>query len=267
VTTVTIDDALHFSETLPEPWFIYVAFHGTHFPMHLPPDGQYTTELPQYPTESQLYRVMVEALDHEVGRLVRDMDVGIRDRTNILFLGDNGSAPVGVLSPWPKTQSKGSLLRGGIRVPFIMAGPSVAAVGQRTDALVNTTDLFATVLELSGIDAPVPQDSISFADVLRDPSLSPREFAYAEHFSPNGMAPWDEQEVAIRDDRFKLIVKDGRPTSMYDLKKDPMERRNLMRGKPNQSLVGHFKRLKRALPEAVEFLAEVPESDEGKTER
>jgi arylsulfatase A-like enzyme len=261
VTSVSVDDAVAFSRDLPEPWFIYVAFHAAHFPMHLPPEEHFTQELPKYPTEGQLYRVMVEALDHEIGRLLDGMDPDVRDRTNVLFLGDNGSAPVGVLPPWPKSQTKGALTRGGVRVPFIMAGPSVAARGARTDALVNTTDLFATVLDLAGIDVPPPEDSVSFAPVLSDPEASTRRFAFAEHFSPNGMGPWDEHSVAIRDDRYKLVVRNGRPQAMYDLQQDKMERRNLLKVKPRGEAFQRFRQLKYALPEGIE-LAERPTAEE-----
>jgi arylsulfatase B len=253
ITSVAVDDAINFSASLAEPWFLYVAFHSAHFPMHMPPEDHFTQEVPKYPTEPHLYRLMIESLDHEIGRLLDGIDPAVLARTNILFMGDNGSAPVGVLPPWPKGGSKGALLRGGIRVPFILAGPSVVARGERTDALVNTTDLFATVLELAGIEAPLPEDTVSFASVLRDPSLSPRDLAYAEHFAPNGMGPWEEQEVAIRDHRYKLIVTNGKPGQMFDLQEDPFEQRNLLVGEPAPELVRQFKRLKYALPDSVKL--------------
>lgn len=255
ITSVTVDDALAYADSLPEPWFLWVAFHAAHFPMHLPPAHQFTQAVPKYPNETQLYRLMVESLDSEIARLLGSLDPDRLARTNIVFMGDNGSAPVGVVPPWPKANAKGSLLRGGIRVPFVMVGPSVAAHGKRTDALVNSTDLFATVLELAGVEVTPPEDSISFASVLRDPSGSPRKLAYAEHFSPNGPGPWEEQEVAIRDQRYKLIVTNGKPTQMYDLINDPFEAKNLLVGPERDELLRQFKRLKFALPEVVPLAA------------
>jgi arylsulfatase A-like enzyme len=252
ITTRTIDDALALMRELPEPWFIHVAFHVGHFPMHLPPRDLFSSRVSAAPSEGELYRAMVESMDTELGRLFDGMDPVVLGRTDVIFMGDNGTAPVGVQDPFPKTQSKGSLLQGGVAIPFIVAGPDVVGRGVTTDALVNTSDVFATFLEIAHLDAPAPADSVSFAPVLRDPSARTREFAYAERFTPNGMGPWDEHIVAIRDHRYKLIVTNGQPESMFDLVADPFERVDLFQGgEPNAEQMAAFRRLKHALPDVV----------------
>ena len=252
ITSVTVDDALAMMETLPEPWFLYVAFHAAHYPMHLPPRDLYTTPLPVDPSESDLYRAMVESMDTEIGRLMAGLGER-KARTNVVFLGDNGSAPVAVEPPWNKVQSKGALTRGGIRVPFVVAGPAVAQPGRETDALVNTTDLYATVVDLLGLDEPLPNDSVSFAPVLADPAApGPREVAYAERFSPNGPpSAWTYHEAIARDARYKLLVRNGEEIGLYDLIADPMERRNLFRGDGTPELRAALRRLRHALPEVA----------------
>ena len=93
---------------------------------------------------------MLEALDREIGRLLSAVD---RERTNILVLGDNGTPnqvdqpPLGGLAG-----AKGSLNEGGIHVPFFAAGPDVRQTGV-SDALVQVSDLFTTILDLTGVDA------------------------------------------------------------------------------------------------------------------
>ncbi|MCB9682614.1 MAG: sulfatase-like hydrolase/transferase [Alphaproteobacteria bacterium] len=252
VTSATVDDAVAQVGTLPEPWFLYVAFHAAHFPMHVPPEGLYTTPLPRNPTEADLYRAMVEAMDTELGRLLAALPDDVRSRTDIVFLGDNGSAPSAVEPPWNKGMAKGSLARGGIRVPFIVTGPDAPLAGTSTDALINTTDLYATVLDWVGSDEPPPEDAISFASVLRDPDAkAPRKIAYAERFGPNGPGDYTSFEAIVRDDRYKLLVRDGEEIAMFDLVDDPHERRNAFRNDPTPELRNALRRLRHAMPDVA----------------
>ena len=59
---ITVDDAVKVIHDATQPWFVYVAFHAAHFPMHTPPAELLKTPLPAKPTEPQLYRAMVEAV-------------------------------------------------------------------------------------------------------------------------------------------------------------------------------------------------------------
>lgn len=248
-TSDTIDDAVYFAATLPEPWFMWVAFHAAHFPMHTPPRELLARPLPRDAGETDQYRAMVEALDTEIGRLFDEMAPSILAHTNIVFLGDNGSAPVGVTLPWSKGQAKGTLFRGGVRVPFIVAGPDVRSGGRSSGALINTTDLYATVADLLDLDVEVPADSVSFAAQLRSRRApSARTWAYAEHFSPNGPPPWETHEQAIRDQRIKLLFEHGRLRGAYDLRNDPFELTNLLDQGPTPKLAAAVKRLRAEMP-------------------
>ncbi len=253
ITTVTVDDAIRFARELPEPWFILVAFNLVHYPQHVPPAELFKAKLTEHPTETELYRVMAEALDSEVGRLVDGVDPRVLAHTEVLFLGDNGTAPVGVVEPFHKSSSKGELNRGGVAVPFIWLGPSVKEPGRTTDAIINTSDVFATVLDLAHIDGPRPEDSVSFASQLQEPGASSaRRYAYTEHFSPNGMGPYTSYAASIRDDRYTLVFVDGKPDQLYDNADDPLEMKNLIRTEqPTEEQKAIFKRLKFAFPDAI----------------
>lgn len=253
ITQVTINDAIRFSRELPEPWLMVVSFHLTHFPQHVPPAGLFTQDVPANPSETDLYRLMAESMDTEFGRLLDSVDPTVLSHTEILFMGDNGTAPVGVVAPWEKSSSKGELTRGGVAVPFIWAGPSVQNPGSESVAMVNTSDVFATVLDLAHAGGPRPEDSVSFADVLADPSVpGQRKYAYAEHFSPNGMGPYTERQSSVRDDRWALVVVDGKPDQLYDRSTDPLERNNLLKiPKPSDEQLAAFKRLKYAMPDKI----------------
>ena len=199
-TTVCVDDALAWIRLQSGPWLCVVNFQAPHAPFHRPPDGLHTQLLPpQDPRPGcsvpggdprPFYKATVEALDHEIGRLVTQLPAGQLQRTTVFFLGDNGTDPCVAGAPFAP-QNKGTLYEGGVRVPLIVAGKGVTGRGT-CDALVNTTDLFATVAELARVDLAatlpgVTLDAVSFAPCLADPTLAgARTWLYADSFAENG---------------------------------------------------------------------------------
>lgn len=86
-----------------------------------------------------------------------------RDNTIIIFLGDNGT-PNQVIQEY--SRGKGTIYQGGINVPLIISGKGVTRANQTEDALINTTDLFATISNIAGINISEINDSKSFKDLL-----------------------------------------------------------------------------------------------------
>ena len=152
-TSVQVDEAVSFIGARgSSPWVVWMGFNAPHDPFHDPPaelapEGGFSTT---GVSNRDSYVRMLEALDREIGRLLSAVD---RERTNILVLGDNGTPnqvdqpPLGGLAG-----AKGSLNEGGIHVPFFAAGPDVRQMGV-SDALVQVSDLFTTILDLTGVDA------------------------------------------------------------------------------------------------------------------
>jgi hypothetical protein len=135
----------------------------------------------------------VEALDTEIGRLLRGIE-HLRGETTVIFLGDNGTESC-VAPPAFTQRAKGTLYEGGVHVPFIVAGPLVEHRGTECRALVNASDVFATVADVASVNldaslGPWHVDSTSVVPYLRNPDRSSvRRWAYAEYFSPNGHKP------------------------------------------------------------------------------
>jgi hypothetical protein len=132
---------------------------------------------------------MVEALDTEIGRLLSSLPPAVLANTMVLFVGDNGTNAKVTVPPFDVDHAKSTLYEGGINVPLIVSGPEVQVPGSEVSALVDTTDLFATVLELAGSSAAsrAPLDSVSLVPYFADPGTPPaRSFAYAELFVPGG---------------------------------------------------------------------------------
>ncbi len=236
-TSRTVDDAIEWLGDGAGPWVLWLAFNAPHTPFHVPPAELHRRDLPGTPEDIEAnprpyFLAAAEALDAELGRLLGALDEATRSRTHVVFLGDNGSPPRVTADPVPRRRAKGTLYQGGVRVPLVIAGPSVVAGGRTVDAPVSAVDLYATVVELAGGDPTPPVgapevDGRSLLPTLRDPAAAPvRTLAYTEHFAPD-VAP-DVSGRAIRDQRYKLIELSNGTLALYDLAADPWEAHDLL---------------------------------------
>ena len=209
MTSDTTDDAIAQIQSLPEPWFTYVAFNGAHEPIHAPPSGLHTGKVTERSSDLDKYNAMVEATDTELGRLLRSIPEDVLARTTLVVLSDNGTYEEGIEAPWDPLKGKNTLYEGGVNIPMIVTGPHVAQPGRASDALVHVVDVFATVLEIAGINPSATKqdiDGVSFLPVLEDPSIdSVRSLVYAEEFYPNGAPPHNYHERMLTDGEWKLI--------------------------------------------------------------
>ncbi len=225
-TTDQVDDAIARVQAMPEPWFLYLSFSSAHAPYHAPPQNLHTYTLSGDPQDTRFehYCAMVQAMDTELGRLLAAIPAGVRSRTTVVFIGDNGSPNQVVTPPSIPSQSKGSLFEGGVRVPLVIAGRDAVAKGARCSALVESVDLFPTVVEMlaadlaQGVGDNRPIDGRSIFRYLSQPlAASQREFAVAEKFEPNGFGPYTSTGAMVRDERWKLIRRSGLPDALFDM--------------------------------------------------
>jgi len=241
-----VDDALDWISKQDSPWFMWFALNLPHVPLHLPPVELLNTEelkqLDPYgnPLDNPkaYFRAMIEAMDTEIGRLLSSLDPGELANTYIIFMGDNGSDRLTISAPYRPSGSKGTTYEGGVEVPLIVAGPGVPA-GSTSEGLVNSVDLFTTIMEMAGIDPTntipvgVRYDSISIMPYLRDPSLpSIRKWIYADFLftGPKFDTPQAlKDRKAIRNATHKLVLEDGK-AELFDMVNDPYENNDLLRG-------------------------------------
>lgn len=237
-TTETVNDAITWLGQQTKPWFLWVGFNAPHTPYHLPPQELHTvtglsgTQMDITRNPAKYFKAMTEAMDTEIGRLLSWLKTNNRfDSTDIIFIGDNGTAQR-VAQIADTGRSKGTIYQYGVSVPFVVAGPSVAVKGGTSDALVNVQDIFATVPEIMGITqwqtavtSDKPVDAQSVLPILRGQRQVVREWAFTEVFSePSG----DADGKAIRNADYKLLRFDNRGEEFYHLKTDPDEQVNLL---------------------------------------
>ncbi|MEM6700063.1 MAG: sulfatase-like hydrolase/transferase, partial [Bacteroidota bacterium] len=219
-TTYLTNSALDWINQQEKPWLLWLAQGAPHSPQHAPPDSLFSTKPAN--NRQQQYIAMIEAMDAEIGSLLASMPEEELENTIIFFLGDNGT-PNAFLQNAPSGRGKRSLYQGGIHVPLMVSGKGVTRNGALEEALVNTLDIYATVLELAGVDLEGGiHNSFSFKDLLTDESAPSSPFNFTEGFTGDTLG-W-----AIRDVRYKLISYEDDRQQFYDLINDPFETNNLI---------------------------------------
>jgi arylsulfatase A-like enzyme len=209
-----------------EPFFVYYSMALPHNPMTPTPD---TTEWrdPQLRSrdETRFAADMIRYTDKMVGKVVAKLDdLGLRERTLVLFFSDNGTN-------WRVRSKFGDkLLRGGkgkgtelgIRVPAVANWPGTTPAGQVVTDLIDSTDFLPTILDVAGAAEQIaePIDGISFAPRLRGHTGTRRDWVYIHQDPRPG---WDKDRFNLLrlavGRRYKLY-EDGR---LFDLKQDPFE--------------------------------------------
>ncbi len=167
------------------PWMAWVALNAPHAPFHSPPSGLHTYNLSGTPSNRTLYEAACQALDTEVGRILDHVDFA---KTNVIFIGDNGTPGQVIQTPYNSAHSKETLYEGGTRVPLIIAGASVANQDRVSTAPVHCVDLYSTILGMAGISLAATQpaanvlDSNSLMPILKNTAEGIR-YAFSQEFS------------------------------------------------------------------------------------
>jgi len=207
------------------PFFLY-------YPMILPHDPfQPTPDSPDWDPKARGETVnnhkkhfagMVAYMDKMIGQLEAKLaELGMRDNTLVLFLGDNGTHK-NVTSRFHGANyrgGKGTTTRRGQHVPFIASWPGVMKQGRVSGDLICTTDFLPTLCEAAGIPVPADCDGVSFLPQLRGEKGSPRDALYA-WYSPPDQSP----DLTVHEFAFDHHHKLYRTGQFFDLKTDPDER-------------------------------------------
>jgi arylsulfatase A len=218
------DFALDFiSRHKDRPFFLYYPMILTHDPFQPTPDSsdwdpQAVGE--QVHRDVRHFADMTAWMDKMVGRVDAKLgELGIRDKTLLLFLGDNGTLG-SVTSRFQDADyrgGKGRTTRHGTHVPLVASWPAVIKTGRVNGDLISSTDFLPTICEAAGVPVPAGTDGVSFLPQLRGEPGAPRPWLYG-WYSPRQRADLTVREFAF-DHHYKLY-RDGR---FFDLAADPEE--------------------------------------------
>ncbi len=154
-----------------KPFFVYYPMALVHGPHYSTPDST-TSAADRSKNDRNQWQANVEYADKMVGKLVRGLEeLGKRDNTLIVFVGDNGTGGNG----------KGQTTEMGARVPFIVNGPGIVNPVGQSQELVDCSDILPTICEVAGIALPKGHiiDGVSLVPYLQGDTTPLRDWIYA----------------------------------------------------------------------------------------
>lgn len=160
----------------------------------------------------------IEGIDVQIGRVMSKLEsIGELDNTYIIFTSDHGIA-IGRHG----LMGKQNLYEHSWRVPYIVAGPGIAANSTSTGNIY-LLDTLATICDLAGIEIPTTNEGISFKPVLKGKKDRIRDVLYGCYCG--GTKPGMR---SIRKGDWKLIryeTLDGKikETQLFNLRENPNE--------------------------------------------
>lgn len=182
------------------------------------------------------YLAAVTFADAMVGRVLRALEASPEaGRTIVVLFSDHGYH-IGEKQKYHKS----TLWEEATRVPLIVVAPNLGKPGSVSTRPVSLVDLYPTLAELAGLEAPAGLDGESLVPLLRDPEAPRTSPALTTH---------QGRHHAIRTDRWRYIRYADGSEELYDHEADAMEWTNLA-GDPSRSRVkaGLAEALDRMLP-------------------
>jgi len=179
----------------------------------------------KYAKNVRAYYRMVSGVDHEVGRLIAELErLGALENTVIVFMSDNGyiMGERGLSCKWIHYEES-------IRVPLLVADPRLPAErrGKTADELVLNIDIAPTLLTMAGVEVPMAYQGRSLVPLLRGEKKTWRTDFLCEHLFVHPDIP---QWEGVRDERYayaRYFTQKPVYEFLYDLKEDPQELKNL----------------------------------------
>lgn len=199
--------------------------------------------------DNPVYAAMLYSVDESVGRILKTLEENnLASNTLVIFTSDNGGVggyaregirEGGATDNAPLRGGKGMLYEGGIRAPYIFRLPGKIPAGTTSNHLINSVDLYPTLLELTHAKTPerYTLDGTSYLNALlqKNPQPRPDMFWHFPGYLGAGNNSWRTTPVSvIRSGNMKLLefLETGR-TELYDLSQDIGEKNNLASSLPD----------------------------------
>ena len=231
------------------PFFLQVSHYAVHLEIQHSPAAlaRVRGRPPGIKHNLDVFAAMTEDLDDAVGRLLDRLDaLGLAERTYVIYLSDNGGRPTlpgaadkGQGPNYPLRGAKGTLYEGGIRVPFIVAGPGVKA-GSVSRVPVTGLDLFPTFADLAGYREKLPEtiDGGSLRGVWLNAGVG--EVRRARPYLLFHQAIDRRAQTALRWGDLKLVKNwTTGEVELFDLSRDRREAENLVKRMPEKTAELH----------------------------
>jgi len=210
-----------------KPFYAHIAHYAVHTAFSARPESfeRFNNKQAGEKHDDPAFGAMLFDLDEAIGQVMGLVkELGIEDNTYIVVISDNGGvayfaqtsqidAEANILGthrtqvPWnnaPLKEGKHSFYEGGLRVPFIIAGPDIQP-GSHSDEPITGLDLLPTFARLAGFNGAFegPLDGESLVPLIDD--LDETVFVRENPtliFHQAGRRPG---RSAVREGRYKLV--------------------------------------------------------------
>lgn len=162
-----------------KPFFVCLWFGSPHGPFRgLPEDVSIYDKVD---SQEQRHRFAeITAMDRAIGRFRSLLkELGIAGNTLLWYSSDNGTPIRQSVDPYNGgfRGNKGSVYEGGLRVPAIIEWPAVIRSHRRSTVPCVSSDIFPTLLDLTGLKSPDPGrpiDGVSLRELIVSDSMKER---------------------------------------------------------------------------------------------
>ncbi len=250
-----------------KPLFLYLPFNAPHTPFQAPDAFLEDYETQGFDSRNAARAGAITAMDAAIGKVLEALDEEeMTQNTIVLFFCDNGAGgssdrrnrgrrrEAGGNHPdignTPLKSGKGSVYEGGIRVPAVIRWPGVISPGTKVDTVVSVLDVFPTLADA----VRMPLESVKPLDGVTRWPVMEKKNKKMEARPPLVIA--SRGTKAVIEYPWKLVQDRGK-TYLYDIGKDPSEKRDLSKEHPN-----HLERLKKRLAPFETMLKEAASGSE-----
>ncbi|WP_420147789.1 sulfatase [Spirosoma sp.] len=248
ITSTVTEKAVSFiRKNKNKPFFLYVPHPLPHVPLAV-------SATFKGKTARGLFGDVITELDWSVGQIMSELKQQKLDKnTLVIFISDNG--------PWLNygdhagstggfREGKGTSFEGGHRVPCLVRWPGVVPAGRVSNKLLTTMDILPTVAKICGARLPKQRiDGIDWLTLLKgDDTVTPRDHFYYYYRKSSleavrqgdwklvfahpsrtyeGFLPGQNGKPGATDEKHEV------PKALYDLRRDPGERYNVLEQRPD----------------------------------
>ncbi|MEX0321019.1 MAG: sulfatase-like hydrolase/transferase [Puniceicoccaceae bacterium] len=231
LTDKLTDETVQFIDDydMEKPFMISLWYYNVHGPF----DGkaEYVKHFKAKGLENKYanYAAMVKSVDDSIGRIRGALEKkGIAENTIIIFLSDQGGAFNN--PPFHGGKSIDTLYEGGARVPFIFHWPGVTKDGAKNDSIVQSTDLFPTLVEIAGGDPATFKDldGVSLKKTIMKNSQLDRGEPIV------GYRAYQDLYASVREGDWKLLAYRSGVLKLYNIAEDIGEKNDVAESNPEK---------------------------------
>jgi arylsulfatase A-like enzyme len=244
------DDTIGFIErNRDEPWMLMVSWNPPHPPFRdAPPDlvkkydsrslqlrpntGEQVERMVTGRTTSVRenlagYNAHIEAIDTQMGRVLKTLEeTGQADNTIVIYTSDHGEM-LGAQGRMGKRLPHDE----SCRVPFVVRDPRNDRLGQASDVLLSTIDIYPTLCGLADLPVPDHCRGRDLSGAVRGEAVESPETAYLMHMQKDHASGGHNHPAPIfrgvRTKRYTYAVGEIGRWCLYDDQEDPYQLNNL----------------------------------------